>query len=100
MGEHMEQQFDAVEAHTVAVLLDYEGGEYAETLGAQADYDFALNGAGNLKYVMFSVYGHMVGGGIMCLADCVTIHDARLVMVALAKFWDVPHGDHMFNPRG
>lgn len=92
--EHNGRTFDAVEVSTCVDRTDYG----CERITEQFEYDSHKADDPSLD-VIYSVYGHVDGEGVECLADCATQADAQLIGRALAALWGVEVADYSFTPQ-
>lgn len=97
---HNGRTFDAVEVSTVVECLHADKErDYCEVIHSQAGYEAHLADDSHTTGLLYSVYGHVNGEGVECLADCATQADAQLIGRALAVLWGVEVNDYSFTPQ-
>jgi hypothetical protein len=87
--------FDAIELNTCVEYTGYDGEINVTAITGKAELDSMIEEYGGYR-MFYSVYLHLVAGGVQCVADCDAAEHAQFVGASLAKAHDVPLNDFLY----
>jgi len=88
-------EFDAIELNTVFFYTEPDSNKVAEVIHGPEEWRRMKEDYDRFESdIMYSVYGHLIVGGVRCLCDCATPADARAIGRAFADAQGYTVGDN------